>query len=73
MYDFYSGKTLPGVFGHFFLIMRIYLTRMGNGHDPFPLWRNVVFNIIREGWCYTYPKLLFDWNNCGLHDVTDFM
>lgn len=73
MYEFYQGKTLPGVFDHFYVVARVYLTRMGNGHHPFALWRNLVFNIIREGFCFTYGRVFFDWGNCGHHTVVTFL
>lgn len=62
MYDFYSGKILPGYYANFFTFMRVYLTRMGNGHYPFALWRNLIFNLIREAFVFTYPKVLFEWD-----------
>jgi hypothetical protein len=72
MYDFYSGKILPGYFDNYFTFIRVYLTRIGNGHHPYALWRNIVFNLIREAFIFTYPKLLFEWDKCGLHNIETF-
>lgn len=71
--DVYTHKTLPGFYGNYHTFMRVYLTRMMNGHEPKPLWRNLVFNIIREAWCFTYPKILFEWDTCGNHHFIEFL
>ena len=72
MYDFYSGKILPGFYDNYFVFMRVYLTRLGNGHKPFPLWRNLAFNLIRDAMCYTYPKVFFEWNSLGVHTIMGY-
>lgn len=72
MWDVYAGKSMPGYYDHFMIFARIYLTRMSNPHYPYALWRNLVFNFAREGWCYTYWRVFFDWANCGHHTVAYF-
>ena len=72
IYDFYLGNKFPGGFNNYMLFLRVYLTRMSNPYKPYNIFRNIVFNIIREGMCFTYPKMFFEYESTGMHNVIDF-